>query len=59
MRCFKSVAQAQRFLAVHDVVATCSPLDDIGFAPDISDFCAARVRYVERRGSGLTTSASR
>jgi transposase-like protein len=40
MRRFKSVAQAQRSLAVHDAVATCSPLDDIGSVPASSDVCA-------------------
>ena len=32
-----------RFLAVHDVVRNLAPLDGIGFAPAISDFCV-RVR---------------
>lgn len=40
MRRVKSVAQAQRFLAIHDVVRNCSPLDELGFAPTISDCCA-------------------
>jgi putative transposase len=60
MRRFKSVAQAQRFLAVHDAVpqpvhgwttsAPCRPS---------ATSALACVRCVELRGSGLTHSASR
>ena len=40
MRRFKSVAQAQRSSGFTTSFTTYSPLDDIGFAPAISDFCA-------------------
>jgi hypothetical protein len=40
MRRFKSVAHAQRFLAVHDVVRNLFTIGRHGFAPAISDFCA-------------------
>jgi putative transposase len=59
MRRFKSTAQAQRFLAVHDVVRNLFNVGRHRLGAPSATSAFARVHHVERRSGGLTPSTPR